>query len=77
MAATTTSSVRRVHALFSIILFILHFFQSKRLSQQEGPSVQILDLTIPKIATGVGGSEAPTDFPGNSFLVLWSERDCV
>ena len=43
--------------------------------QQEGPSVQILDLIIPKTATGVGGLRPTEDFPGNSFLVLWSERD--
>ena len=30
---------------------------------REGPSVQILDLIIPKIATGVGGSEAHRSFP--------------
>ena len=30
---------------------------------QEGPSVQILDLIIPKITTGVGGSEAHRRFP--------------
>ena len=40
--------------------------------KQEGPSVKILDLILPKIELG-GGSEATEDFPGNSFLVLWSD----
>ena len=41
--------------------------------KQEGPSVQIPDLIIPKIITGWGGTgcEATDDFRGNSLLVLF------
>ena len=35
----------------------------KKTIQTRGPSAQIPDLIIPKIATGVGGSEALRSFP--------------